>query len=89
MRGRNQDIYPQQTISVQWKEREPLLRGLQRQSIRCIGLLSVGRRRPPRTPRRKGFNRSDGNSPPRWRCHGENESRGCIDLTIQAAAKQA
>ena len=48
MIGRNEEIDDHQDNSVQRKEWEHSLRGLQRQNLRCNGVLSAGRRRKHR-----------------------------------------
>ncbi len=80
MIGRSQEIYDERAGAVQWEEREPSLRGLQRESLRCNGVLSMGRRRTPRTFGRKRLNRPNGNCPTRRRRHGKNEGSRRIGL---------
>ncbi len=74
MVGRNEEIHDQRTFTVQREEWEPGLRGVQRQSLRCNGVLSVGRRRTPRAHGRQRLDRPNGNRSTRRRHLGKNES---------------
>jgi len=87
MVGRNEEIHDERTVTVQREEWEPGLRGVQRQSLRCNGVLSVGRRRTPRSYRRQRLNRPNGNRSTRRRHHGKNESSRPIVLAPCRLAK--